>query len=127
MGSNGLKVVLVGSGSDEILEPDDLSFRDFEGHAQEEAYIDAVKYAALDWQDQKVLALGKLCEDEHLDRAQFKALMDAYIYSGQEPIKDEVYKCLDNRPSILHARTIGERIIAKMKEFVEVFVYGMVA
>nr|WP_315152433.1 type I restriction endonuclease subunit R [uncultured Flavobacterium sp.] len=79
------------------------------------------------WQDRKVLALGKLCEDEHLDKAQFKALIDAYIYSGREPIKDEVFQCLDNRPSILQARTIGDRIIAKMKEFVEVFVKGMMA
>jgi type I restriction enzyme R subunit len=79
------------------------------------------------WQDQKVLALGKLCEEEHLDKAQFKSLIDAYIYSGREPIKDEVFQCLDNRPSILQARVIGDRIIAKMKEFIEVFVKGMVA
>jgi len=79
------------------------------------------------WQDQKVLALGKLCEEEHLDKAQFKALIDAYIYSGREPIKDEVFQCLDNRPSILQARVIGDRIIARMKEFVEVFVNGMMA
>jgi len=78
------------------------------------------------WQDQKVLALGKLCEEEHLDKAQFKALIDAYIYSGQEPIRDEVFKCLDNRPSILKAREIGERILDKMKEFVNVFINGMV-
>jgi type I restriction enzyme R subunit len=78
------------------------------------------------WQDQKVLALGTLCEEENLDKAQFKALIDAYIYSGQEPIRDEVFKCLDNRPSILKAREIGERILDKMKEFVEVFVSGMV-
>ena len=79
------------------------------------------------WQDQKVLALGKLCEEEHLDKAQFKALIDAYLYSGREPIKDEVFQCLDNRPSILQARVIGDRIIAKMKEFVAVFVRGMVS
>ena len=79
------------------------------------------------WQEQKVLALGKLCEEEHLDKAQFKALIDAYIYSGREPIKDEVFQCLDNRPSVMQARVIGDRIIAKMKEFVEVFVNGMVA
>lgn len=79
------------------------------------------------WQEQKVLALGKLCEDEHLDKAQFKALIDTYIYSGREPIKEEVIKCLDNRPSVLQSRAIGERIIAKMKEFVEVFEKGMVA
>ena len=26
------------------------------------------------WQDQKVLALGKLCEEEHLDKVQFQSL-----------------------------------------------------
>ncbi|MEP7237877.1 MAG: type I restriction endonuclease subunit R [Ferruginibacter sp.] len=79
------------------------------------------------WQEQKILALNKLCEDEHLDKEQFKALIDAYIFSGQDPIRDEVLKCLGNRPSILQARAIGERIIFKMKEFVEVFEKGMVA
>ncbi|SMC53870.1 type I restriction endonuclease subunit R [Cellulophaga tyrosinoxydans] len=77
------------------------------------------------WQEQKVLALGKLCEEENLDKAQFKALIDTYIYSGQEPIKDDVFKCLDNRPSILKAREIGERILAKMKEYVQIFIEGM--
>ena len=79
------------------------------------------------WSDQKVLALGKLCEEEHLDQKQFQSLMDTYIYSEQEPIRDDVFKCLDNRPSILKAREIGERIIAKMKEFVEVFIKGVAA
>ncbi len=79
------------------------------------------------WQDQKVLALAKLCDDEHLDKEQFKALIDTYIFNGQDPLRDEVLKCLGDRPSILQAREIGERIISKMKEYVEVFVMGMVA
>ncbi|MFT5861316.1 MAG: type I restriction enzyme R subunit, partial [Flavobacteriaceae bacterium] len=45
----------------------------------------------------------------------------------REPVRDEVFKCLDNRPSILQARAIGERIIEKMKEYVEVFVEGLMA
>ena len=63
------------------------------------------------WQDQKVLALAKLCDDEHLDKEQFKALIDAYIFSGQDPLRDDVLKCLGDRPSILQARGIGERIL----------------
>jgi type I restriction enzyme R subunit len=43
------------------------------------------------WKDQKVLALGKICEEENLDKAQFKSLINAYIYSGQEPIRDDVF------------------------------------
>jgi len=73
-----------------------------------------------------VLAPGKLCEEE-LGQKQFKALMDSYIYSEQEPLRDDVFKCLSHRPSVLKARQVGERIIAKMKEFVEVFVRGVAA
>lgn len=79
------------------------------------------------WQDQKVLALHKMCEEENLDEEQFKALIDAYIFSGQEPIKEDIYRCMANRPSILHARAIGDRIIERMKEYVEVFVVGVSA
>ena len=79
------------------------------------------------WQDQKVLALAKLCDDEHLDKDQFNSLIEAYIFSGQDPLRDDVLRCLGDRPSILVAREIGERIIQKMKEYVEVFVNGMAA
>lgn len=44
-----------------------------------------------------------------------------------KPIKDEVFQCLNNKPSVLQARTIGDRIISKMKEFIEVYVKGMMA
>lgn len=79
------------------------------------------------WQDEKTKALQVICEEEKLDKQQFNALIESYIYSGQEPIKDDVFKCLDNRPSILQARSIGERILDKMKKFVEVFINGMTA
>ena len=44
-------------------------------------------------------------------------LISSYIYNGQEPIRQDVFKCLDNRPSILKAREIGERIIVILLEF----------
>ena len=79
------------------------------------------------WNDQKILAIGKICEEEHLDQKQFQALIDTYIYSDQEPIRDEVFKCLDSRPSVLKAHEIGSRIITKMKEFIEIFIKGVAA
>ncbi len=79
------------------------------------------------WEDQKVLALNDICQEENLDRQQFSNLIETYIFSGQEPLKEQVFACLEQRPSILQARSIGERIIERMKEFVEVFVRGMAA
>jgi type I restriction enzyme R subunit len=78
------------------------------------------------WSDQKVLALSKLCEEEKLDKDQFKALIETYVYTEQEPLRKDVFDCLDNRPSVLQARSIRERIITRMKEYVEVFINGMV-
>ncbi|HPF91743.1 MAG TPA: DEAD/DEAH box helicase family protein, partial [Flavobacteriales bacterium] len=79
------------------------------------------------WEDQRVLALQRICEEEHLDQKQFANLIEAYVFTGQEPLKDDVFKCLEARPSVLKAREIGERIVVRMKEYVEVFVKGMVA
>jgi len=79
------------------------------------------------WQEEKVLALGEICEEENLDRKQFQALIDSYIYSEQEPLRDDIFKCLDNRPSVLQAKIIGKRILDKMKRFIAVFVEQMVA
>ena len=78
------------------------------------------------WDDQRVLALAKLCEEEGLDKEQFSALIEAYVYNEQEPLRDDVIACLDNRPSVLAVQSIGERIIERMKEYVETFVNGMV-
>lgn len=79
------------------------------------------------WEDQRVLALQRICEEEHLDQKQFANLIEAYVFTGQEPLKDDVFKCLEARPSVLKAREIGERIVVRMKEYVEVFLKGMVA
>ena len=73
------------------------------------------------------MALNKLCEEEHLDLKQFQSLIDAYIFSEQPPLRQDVFKCLDNRPSVLKAQEIGLRIITKMKEFVALFIKGVAA
>ena len=78
------------------------------------------------WHEEKIMALSKICEEEHLDQKQFKSLIESYTNYGREPLRDDIFKCLENRPSILKAREIGERILDKMKDFVQVFVNGMV-
>ena len=64
-------------------------------------------------------------EFEKYWQQQFNSLIESYVYNGQEPIRQDVFKCLDNRPSILKAREIGERILLKMKKYIDVFITGM--
>ncbi|ARV14153.1 type I restriction endonuclease subunit R [Polaribacter sp. SA4-12] len=77
------------------------------------------------WKEEKVKALSKICNEENLDQQQFNSLIQSYTYNGQEPIRQDVFKCLDNRPSILKAREIGDRIILKMKKYIDIFITGM--
>lgn len=78
------------------------------------------------WQDQKVLRLKEISEEESLDQKQFNNLMDRYIFSGKDPLNDEILECMEQRPSILQAHGIANRVIQKMRDFVEVFIKGMV-
>ena len=41
--------------------------------------------------------------------------MESYIYGKQEPIREDIFQCLGNRPSVLRAREIGERILGRMR------------
>jgi type I restriction enzyme R subunit len=78
------------------------------------------------WHDQKVLRLKEISEEENLDEKQFRNLMDRYVFSDKEPLQEEVMACMESRPSLLKAHEIGSRIIQKMRDFVDVFVRGMV-
>lgn len=40
-------------------------------------------------------------------------LIDVYIYSGRKPIKEEVFECLVNQPSVLQARVIGIELLLR--------------
>ncbi len=78
-------------------------------------------------EEEKIQALEQLCTEEELDPQQFQALIDTYIFSGREPIAEEIVRCLGSRPSVLRARAISERILEKMKRFVEIFAVGLAA
>ena len=77
------------------------------------------------WLDQKVLRLKEISEEESLDEKQFNNLMDRYIFSGKDPLQEEVMACMESRPSLLKVHDIGSRIIQKMRDFVDVFIKGM--
>lgn len=116
------------SGEVQLRSKRELIEKFIEEHLPDIHDIDAIEDAFEQyWQEQKVLALNRICEEEELDRKQFQNLIDTYIFTGRKPLKAEVFECLENRPSILQARKIGERIIGKMEEYVDTFVDGMVA
>jgi type I restriction enzyme R subunit len=50
-----------------------------------------------------------------------------YLFSEREPLRDEVLDLIEGeKPTVLKRKPTGERILAKIKSFVDTFINGMV-
>ena len=71
-------------------------------------------------------ALAELCKTEDLNMVKLEKLIDSYLYSGRKPINDEALELLNGpQPKLLQRRTVGNRIINKIANFVETFINGI--
>jgi len=77
------------------------------------------------WNAEKRKALHQLCEEEQMLEEKIYKVIENYLFTGQEPLRDNVIASLKKQPSVLRRKKIGERIIAKILEFVEVFENGV--
>src|SRR5690606_16072271 len=77
------------------------------------------------WTIQKKKAIQNLSKEENLD---FKKLVDVvsnYLFTEKEPLRDEVIAVMNERPSLRDRATSSQRILTKIKDFVETFINGM--
>lgn len=66
-------------------------------------------------------------KEENLSRERTQALIETYLYSEREPMRDEVLELLEGeRPTLLKRKKIGDRILSKIVGFVETFINGVV-
>ena len=71
------------------------------------------------WEESKKDAIFKLCADENLDQGRLTAMMMRYQFTGKRPLSDEVISALTVKPSILHRKTIVERVSQQLVEIIE--------
>ncbi len=77
------------------------------------------------WTIEKKKAIENLSKEENLD---FKKLVDVisnYLFTEKEPLRDKVIEVMNERPSLRNRASMSERIVAKIKGFVETFIDGM--
>jgi type I restriction enzyme R subunit len=78
------------------------------------------------WSAEQERAFQKLVEEEKLSKDKTQALIENYLYSEQEPMRDEILELLiGDKPTLLQRKTIGERILRKIVGFVETFINGI--
>ena len=78
------------------------------------------------WTVEQEKAFLKMVEEEKLSKEKTQTLIENYLYSEQEPMRDEILELLDGeKPTLLQRKTTGERILRRIIDFVETFINGI--
>jgi type I restriction enzyme R subunit len=77
------------------------------------------------WDKEKQKAIALICEEEGVEADKLQEVIGNYIYTERTPIRDEIVAILKVKPKIRERKTIAERIISKIKDFVETFIDGI--
>lgn len=76
---------------------------------------------AVFWSEERQRAF-KTFEDEHgLKDHEFQALVSQMMFSGKQPLADDVMKALKEKPSILQRRKKVETVLEGVNELIEIF------
>jgi type I restriction enzyme, R subunit len=78
------------------------------------------------WGKEQKAAFTKLVEEEHLSASKTEKLIEAYLFAERAPLRDEVLALLEGeKPSLLHRKKLGDRLLKRLMDFVETFINGM--
>jgi len=77
------------------------------------------------WAEQKQLALRALSEEEGLTRDGLDQVLSNYLFTEKTPMRDDIIGIMEKRPSLKERRSVADRVIGRIKNFVETFIEGI--
>ena len=77
------------------------------------------------WTNEKKKAVQQLSDDENLDYKKLVDVISNYLFTEKAPLRDDVIRLLNKRPSLKERASISERITIKIIDFIETFINGM--
>ena len=79
------------------------------------------------WTQEQERAFKQFVAEENLVYEKIERLIENYLYAEREPLRDDLLDLIDGKqPSVLQRKSIGDRLLSKVIDFVETFVEGMV-
>jgi type I restriction enzyme, R subunit len=80
------------------------------------------------WNDEQQKAFTKLVAEESLSSIKTEKLIEDYLFAERQPLRDEVLELVEgDKPSLLQRKSLGDRILKRIMDFVETFITGMAA
>ncbi|WP_271405472.1 type I restriction endonuclease subunit R [Tenacibaculum soleae] len=78
------------------------------------------------WSKEQQKAFEVFVKEENLSSDKTQKLIEDYLYAEREPLRDELLDLIEgDKPNVLKRKSIGDRILNKMVNFVETFINGM--
>ena len=78
------------------------------------------------WSKEQQKAFEVFVKEENLSSEKTQKLIEDYLYAEREPLRDELLDLIEGtKPNVLKRKSIGDRILKKVVNFVETFVNGM--
>ncbi|WP_445737988.1 type I restriction endonuclease subunit R [Mariniflexile sp.] len=78
------------------------------------------------WSEEQRKAFEVFIKEENLSSEKTQKLIEGYLYAEREPLRDELLDLIEgDKPSVLKRKSIGDRILNKVVNFVETFINGM--
>ena len=73
------------------------------------------------WDMQKQAAVEVFCTEQKMKKTAVMVIIDEYNFSGKVPLRDTVFAALEEKPKLLERKTIFEKFVSKMKDFIHTF------
>ncbi|WP_406871233.1 hypothetical protein ABEB22_20470 (plasmid) [Thioclava sp. 'Guangxiensis'] len=70
-------------------------------------------------------AITDLSKDEGLQQDGLEKVIGNYLFTEKTPMRDDVIGIMEKRPSLRERRSVADRVIDKIKAFVETFIDGV--
>ncbi|WP_104017838.1 type I restriction endonuclease subunit R [Roseovarius nitratireducens] len=77
------------------------------------------------WADEKRQAIEALSREEALKQDGLEAVIGTYLFTEKTPMRDDVIGIMETRPSLRERRSVADRVIDKIRTFVETFIDGV--
>ncbi len=77
------------------------------------------------WQAEKQRAIKVFTETEQLDQNKLESVIESFLYTNREPLRDNVISIMKTRPKLKERASTAERLIQKVTNYVDTFINGM--
>ena len=77
------------------------------------------------WDEERQNAIKTMCEDEGLRPDGLEKVLGNYLFTEKVPLRDDIIGIMNDKPSLRERKTVAERVVGRIKDFVSTFVDGV--